>query len=149
MFIRTRNGEEAARNLGAAVGEAREMGARLLCDGRVKREIRKLDKEDEQSLCYARSGLTRLAFGSVNDAAALIFDDDITYEKIMKADLFNVAEIKRVKGGGVEMKFFDRQKAIEKLVELDPEFREDTGAQAFLEAVCEGARSSELDGADE
>jgi hypothetical protein len=135
MFVTTRNGEETARNLGAAADEAREMGARMLCDGRVKREIRKLDEADEQSLCYARTGLSRLAFGSVNGAVALMFDDEVNYDKIMAADLFNVSEIKRVKGGGIEMKFFDRQKAIEKLAELDPEFHESTGAREFLEAV--------------
>ena len=33
-------------------------------------------------------------------------------------DLFNISEIKKVKGGGVEIKFFDRIKALEKLENL-------------------------------
>ncbi len=33
-------------------------------------------------------------------------------------DLFNISEIKRKKGGDVEIKFFDRLKALEALEEL-------------------------------
>ncbi len=36
-------------------------------------------------------------------------------EKLPTLDLFNISEIKRVKGGGMEIKFFDRLKALEKL----------------------------------
>ena len=35
-----------------------------------------------------------------------------------KLDLFNVSEIKRPKGGGLEIKFFDRLKALEHLEQL-------------------------------
>ena len=35
----------------------------------------------------------------------------------------------------VEVKFYDRQKALEKLVELDPDLREVSAAQEFLNAV--------------
>ena len=38
---------------------------------------------------------------------------------IERLDLFNVSEIKRVKGGGVEVRLFDRLKALEKLAELE------------------------------
>ena len=37
---------------------------------------------------------------------------------ISRLDLFNVSEVKRVKGGGVEVKLFDRQKALEKMFEF-------------------------------
>ena len=42
----------------------------------------------------------------------------ITKEKIEKLDLFNVSQIKRQKGGGIEIKFFDRLKALERLSAL-------------------------------
>ena len=35
-----------------------------------------------------------------------------------KLDLFNVAEIKKPRGGGMEIKFFDRLKALEKIEQL-------------------------------
>ena len=98
-----------------------------------------------QTLCYVKTGLSRLAFGSVNEAAALVFSEEITRDDVLRADLFNVSEIKRVKGGGVEMKFFDRQKALEKLVELDPELKEVSAAQEFLNAVYSGSQDMDED----
>ena len=138
MFVRTRNGSETAVRLGAEPQDAKLIEAEFMADPGVKKAIRKLDKEDVQTLCYVKTGLSRLAFGSINEAAALMFDDEVSREDILKADLFNVSELKRVKGGGVEMKFFDRQKALEKLVELDPDLREVSAAQEFLNAVYSG-----------
>ncbi len=64
------------------------------------------------------AGLKRLAFGSVNDAFELVFSEgDISKERLAKMDFFNISEIKKIKGGGVEIKIFDRQKALEKLLE--------------------------------
>lgn len=139
MFVRTRNGSETAVRLGAEPEEAKQIEADFLASSAVRREIRKLDKEDMQTLCYVKTGLSRLAFGSINEAAALVFVEELSREDILKADLFNVSEIRRVKGGGVEMKFFDRQKALEKLVELDPELKEVSAAQEFLNAVYGGS----------
>lgn len=140
MFVRTRNGAEAAVRLGAPADRAKMIEASYLSSKNVREQIHRLDSEDTQTLCYVKTGLSRLAFGSINEAAALIFSDDITRDDILRADLFNVSEIKRDKNGGVEMKFFDRQKALEKLVELDPELREVSAAQEFLEAVYSGSQ---------
>ena len=140
MFVRTRNGSETAVRLGAEPSQAKQIEADYLANKAVKREIRRLDKEDVQTLCYVKTGLSRLAFGSINEAAALVFSEEPTREEVLRADLFNVAELKKVKGGGVEMKFFDRQKALEKLVELDPELKEISAAQEFLNAVYDGSR---------
>lgn len=139
MFVHTRNAGETARRLGAPADEAVCQGEKMLSSRSVQREIRRLDSQDPQTLCYVKTGLSRLAFGAINDAALLIFDENITPEKIMKADLFNVSEIKKDKGGGVEIKFWDRQKALEKLVELDPELREVSAADKFIQAVYAGS----------
>ena len=147
MFVRTRNGSETAVRLGAEPSQAKQIEADYLANKAVKREIRRLDKEDVQTLCYVKTGLSRLAFGSINEAAALVFSEEPTREEVLRADLFNVAELKKVKGGGVEMKFFDRQRALEKLVELDPELKEISAAQEFLNAVYDGSRDG--GGADE
>jgi len=64
------------------------------------------------------SGLRKLAFGRNNDAVYLVFAEDLPPADIIRGlDLFNVSEMKRVKGGGVEVKFFDRQKALERMFE--------------------------------
>lgn len=148
LFVRTRNAREAALGVGIPTEEALVKGEQLLENKNVKAQIRKLDKENEQTLSYVKSGLSRLAFGSVNDAVRLVFDEDITEEKIMMSDLFNVSEIKKVKGGGVEIKFFDRQKALEKLVEFDPKLKEISDAEKFLNAVYSGAKDIPQTGED-
>ena len=53
-------------------------------------------------------------------------------------DLFNVAEIKRPKGGGLEIKFFDRIKALEKLGDISEIAVQDAG-QSFYEALEKSA----------
>ena len=64
-------------------------------------------------------GLTELAFGSCCDAVKLLFmSEDEIMQKLPKLKLINVSEIKRPKGGGMEIKFFDRQKALDRLAEL-------------------------------
>ena len=63
-------------------------------------------------------GLLKLAFGDISDAVSLLYlSDEEALERIPKLNLFNVSEIKRPKGGGMEIKFFDRIKACEKLRE--------------------------------
>ena len=77
----------------------------------------------------------RIAFGRVNDAVRLAFADDITPAMIERADLFAVAEIKRDRGGKVEMKFFDRQKALEKLIDCEREESGAAGAENLISAI--------------
>lgn len=65
-------------------------------------------------------GLCSIAFGSVTDAVSLLFlSDDEIIQTLPKLNLFNVSEIKRPRGGGMEIKFFDRIKACEKLREIN------------------------------
>ncbi len=151
LFVRLRSGSETAVKLGVEPKEAKAESARLLADPRVKRAIKKLDKDDQQTLAYVKTGLSRLAFGQINDVAALVFSEQPDLELISRADLFNVSELKRVKGGGVEVKFFDRQKALEKLFELDPDLRGQSRAEQFLNAVQSSAQGdiSHLLGSEE
>ena len=55
---------------------------------------------------------------------------------LMKLDLFNVSELKRVKGGGVEVKFFDRQKALEKMMEYAGSADQRSAAKSLLNALA-------------
>ena len=64
-------------------------------------------------------GFRRLAFGDIQDAVALLFEsEENILSSLPRLDLFNISEIKRQKGGGMEIKFFDRLKALDKLSEL-------------------------------
>lgn len=82
------------------------------------------------------NGLERLAFGSINDAVFLVFSEELPPPStIAKLDLFNVSELKRVKGGGVEIKIFDRQKAIEKMLDYANETDHSATAKNLIEAL--------------
>ncbi len=141
-FARLRNPEEAALNAGVSPVRARTEGAALLNDRKVKRLLRSMEKQMAQEEIEVRAGLERIAYGRINDAAALAFAEEATPEMIARADLFNVSEIKKVKGGGVELKFFDRQKALEKLQELDIRQKSDRKAKDLVKAIYGSSQGS-------
>ena len=91
------------------------------------------------------TGLKRLAFGNCTDAIYLIFADELPPpDVISKLDLFSVSEIKRVKGGGVEIKFFDRLKALEKLYEMENSFSERDKATDLIKALSDSVGEGEF-----
>ena len=87
-------------------------------------------------------GYQRLAFGSAADAASLLFEENPSREALGKMDLFLVSEIRRPKDGAMEIKFFDRARALEKLASLSME-RESSGS--LYDAIGSVAERSEGD----
>lgn len=110
---------------------------RLLNRKEIQSEIERIDKKRKRSEADISAGYLRLAFGCVSDAVKLIFSDDITEERIDDLDLFNISEIKRKKGGDVEIKFFDRLKALEHLYEMSE--GTDSGEASIFDAIRKGA----------
>jgi hypothetical protein len=88
----------------------------------------------KRARCPADQGLRRLAFGRNNDAAALAFTENVTPEMIEQADLFGVSELK-VGKGVVEIKFFDRIKALDLLNAAEKEEGSSTAAEELLGAI--------------
>lgn len=87
-----------------------------------------------------RDGLSALAFGDVSDAVSLLYmSDDEIIANIGKLNLINVSEIKRPRGGGMEIKFFDRIKACERLAQHQSSTT-DSGL-SFFAALEKGAQS--------
>lgn len=84
-------------------------------------------------------GYSRLAFGCVSDAVSLMFSEEATPEEIERLDLFAVSEIKRKKNGDIEIKFFDRLKALDKLRELST--GSDPAAMTLYSAIEQGAKA--------
>lgn len=81
------------------------------------------------------SGFEKLAFGRITDAIRLLYSDNAPdADEIDLMDLFNISEIKRAKGGGMEIKFFDRLKALEKMHILNEENAENAPS-SFYEAI--------------
>ncbi len=95
---------------------------------------------------FIQSGLERLAFGSTNDCIKLMLSDEpLEDSEIDRLNLFNVSEIKRVKGGGLELKFFDRQKALEKMFEFANSSVSSNSALSLIEALSAPETFSGID----
>lgn len=118
FFSESRNARSAAAKAGYGVFTQRT-AVKLMSRDEIRREIERVDRIRLVSTDEVIAGYRQLAFGSVADAIKLIYSDENpgSYEA-EGLDLFNVSEIKRPKGGGIEIKFFDRMKALEHLEEL-------------------------------
>ncbi len=92
-----------------------------------------------------KQGLLDLAVGSVSDAMLLLFlDDEEIIRRLPKLKLSNISEVKRPKGGGMEIKFFDRIKAFEKLQELScSNSNQSLGFYQALEKSAEDLKEAE------
>ena len=134
IYVRLRNPKESAIRAGFEIlPEYRATS--LLSKKEIRRKITELQKEVTADENLISAGLQRLAFGSCGDAVKLILSvNQDTSPDIDNLDLFNVSEIKFTCGKGMEIKFFDRLKALEKLSEISQNGKE-TGALSFYEAL--------------
>lgn len=98
-----------------------------------------MDKETRDTVL---EGYRHIAFGSVTDPVRLLFCEEVTPRALKSMDLFNVAEIKRPRGGGMEIKFFDRIRALQCLEEMSAGEAAPCG---FFEALQEGAQALKED----
>lgn len=89
-----------------------------------------------------RKGLSRLAFGEINDIMEVVLSDEpIGLHRLFRMNFFQISEVRKVKGGGLEVKLFDRQKAMEKLLELDEKNKSRADADEFFQALSQSAVS--------
>lgn len=138
LFASYRNQREAALRAGFNFRPERT-AARLLERPEIQKEIRACARLVSERANEASAGYRRVAFGSVADALILLYQDSFSKEELEALDLFSVSEIRQIKGGGLEIKFFDRLKALEKLSQIeaaDSERKNDS----FYQALEEGAR---------
>ncbi len=133
-YARLQNPKEAAIKSGYTVlPEYR--GINLLSKKHIVCKIKELEKENTTDSNLVSAGLSRLAFGSISDAVKLILSangDNPPQPDTL--DLFNVSEIKFTSGKGMEIKFFDRLKALEQLSKLS-ESSLNSSALSFYEAL--------------
>lgn len=115
-------------------------GLRLLRRGEVRRTVARMEEERRKSAPQAVQGLRRLAFGGAADAVRLLYWNDPDPAALDALDLFCVSEIKRKGDDTVEIKLFDRIRALEKLAELDERTRGEDAGAPFYRALEEGAR---------
>ena len=115
FFVASREPRASAARAGYSLHPERT-AIKLLAEPEIKRRIAKLENERDAKLAEV---YRRLAFGSVADAVRLILSDEPPCEsELEKLDLTMVSDIKCPKSGGIEVKFFDRLKALDRLCEL-------------------------------
>lgn len=134
-----RNARSAAAKAGYGV-MASKKAARLMSRRDIKKEIDRLDRQKLASSQEVVSGYRQLAFGSVADALSLVWAEENPGKAELEGlDLFNISEIKRPKGGGIEIKFFDRLKALERLEQLSSAAVREDSALPFYRALEKSA----------
>lgn len=139
-FYYANGGDErgSAARAGYVVSPGRS-AAKLLARADIQTEIAAIEKRNKNLDSQVEKGLRRLAFGSVADALKLMMcEESMAEQEIEKLDLFNVSDIKRPKGGGLEIKFFDRLKALEKLSAYSGGTAD--SESSFVRALSEGAK---------
>lgn len=143
------NAEEAARKAGYSKKQ-QQTAFLLLQKESVKKTIKALKEEEERddTLSKIKAGLLRLAFGSYNDCISLLLKSGELSEKTLREmDFFFVSEIKSSKTGGLEIKFYDRLKALSCLLELlKSESKDDAKCSDFYKAIEESAKKMSLEG---
>lgn len=136
-YLKLGNVYEAAVKAGFPPSTALVDGLQTLENSACQLRLQKLQNIIGQPASrLVSAGLERIAFGSINDAVLLACSDEFpSPEEISCLDLFNVAEIKKVKGGGIEIKFADRLKAMEKLIICEKESSEFSNAENLINAL--------------
>ena len=137
------NGSCEAAAKAAGFAEPFRDGVRLLSREDIASEINRLSGSRSTLFSnLAAAGYHRLAFGDISDAVSLLFTECPDPERLAKMDLFLVSEIRRPKDGAMEIKFFDRLKALEKLSECG---EASDGVKSLFDAI---GRSAGDDGDD-
>lgn len=138
-YVNTGNVQSAALKAGYKVNPE-IVGTRLLCRQDVNDALDNIYKQKKKNLIYkAFNGYEKLAFGDISDAIKLVYSNDLSIKEISKMDLFNISEIKKPKDGSMEIKFFDRIKALEKLQQLN--LNEEKSEMSLYAALDRGAKA--------
>lgn len=139
-FLALGNPSEAAARAGCPPDDALKLLTLPSCRSYLETLVRQ-PALPLQNLVIA--GLSRLAFGSANDAVKLAFSDGCpSDEQLAELDLFSVSEIKCDKNG-VSIRLADRQKALEKLLECVGSADADAAANALLSALTAPTQPTE------
>lgn len=148
-YARLRNSKEAAIKAGFSPLIAEHSGDSLLQRKSISDCIKELSRQSEydELLQSIISGLSRMAFSPINDAIKLALLSKEELETIVdELDLFHIAEIKIPKDNTIEVKFFDRFKAFDKLIELVQAGTGKQDANEFYKALEAGATMLNKDG---
>ncbi|MBQ2774708.1 MAG: terminase small subunit [Clostridia bacterium] len=119
---------------------------KLLASSAILKRLDELQQQRRASLAEVTEGYRKLAFGSIADAISLITAEQLpTKQELEKLDLSMISDIKCPKSGGLEIKFFDRLKALDKLCEISSAVQNESSSD-FLSALEKSARALHSDG---
>lgn len=137
-------GRQTLREAAAKAGfrDSEKAALALLSRAEIQAEIKKY-KSESPTRQEVAEGLRRLAFGGIADVLRLLNAENLETLNLEALDLMNVAELKFSKNGGMEIKLFDRLKALERLSLLCDDPKE-AGDAAFFDALRKGAAETEL-----
>lgn len=128
-FINTGDISEAQAYSGVKDGGA------LLCREEIRDELERLSRVYNESIAYtASAGLKKLAMGDISDAVRLLYEDNPDSDTLRSMDFFMISEIRR-KENAVEIKFFDRIKALSQLCENTSNVNEGSIYDAIMASV--------------
>ena len=139
-FSQDRNGRQAAAKAGYRTPQ--KASVRLLSRKEIREAIAENENKAKAVPAEVLAGYRKLAFGSGADALQLLFAD-APPEDLDALDLFNIAEIKKPKDGALEIKFFDRIKALEHLESLTGSLNGSDAAQDFYNVLLRSAAGTE------
>ena len=146
-YCATGNAREAAVKAGY-YDDPEERGLELLSKEYIVNELKKeMEHERELVKIKALKGLERIAFGSICDAVRLVCSDSPPLLNLESLDLFLISEIKKPKDGAMEIKFFDRLKALERLMQEGS--NADGSSIPFYSALNAAAKAIELGGGED
>ena len=143
--------EKSVRQGGFKPEHEEKQAERLLSREEIREEI---SRQRENMLCHkekdlARLGLARIIFSSPSRLFGEIMKlraEDEPYElKVSDDDLFCLSEIKLGKGGTLEIKFFDKLKALESLGKIPSDDGEENDL-SFLDALYKAGEENEMEG---
>ncbi|WP_052446640.1 terminase small subunit [Candidatus Soleaferrea massiliensis] len=139
-FSRLQNHREALLKAGYTPEQCSRTAARLLQRRDIRRQIDQFSDKGDPVRQQVEAGLRRIAFGCVTDAFKLVCAyQGETPVDLDGLDLYNVSEIKD-SGKGLEIRFFDRMKALEMLSNLE-QSRQQNEAGPLYEALERSAQA--------
>lgn len=145
-YQKLQNGKDAVIKAGFPALCAEARAAKLLLRVDIQSGIVGFSSNlaDEKTLGGIIAGLNRLAFTSSADSLKLLLLDKAQLlEQVDGLDLFHISEIKIPKEGAIEIKFFDRFKAFDKLLEITRHQSSGDDATEFFAALENCAKSAD------
>jgi len=138
-YVESQEVEQSAKKAGFAKNSLQK-GYRLLKKQEILDEIQSIIKAKQTVFTKMSAlGLGRLAFGSISDAVTLLYMENPDTLQLKNMDLFCISEIKKLKDGAMEIKFFDRLKALDNLKLKDTDIS--SAQNGLIQALYQGAQS--------